>query len=144
MSAITAHDLPRLVRAAGLSLVDYELLLVRRCHHYDTCSAVECPLDVLQGQRGPVEEETCHALRRTRLAIIAQARAEGIEYPLRHGGLTEAEVAKDKRSATRRRVWEAMPEESRQRVVTAAKRAADDRRKRSQVPLVGVESPRLG
>ena len=94
-------------------MVDYELLLVRRCPHYDTCSAVECPLDVLQGQRGPVGEEICHALRRTRLAIIAEAQAEGIEYRLRHGGRTEAEVAKDKRREQARRQWEALPEAQR-------------------------------
>ena len=132
MGTITARDLPRLARAAGLSLVDYELLLVRRCPHYDRgCSAVECPLDPLQGQRGPVEEEKCRALRRTRLAIIAAAKAEGLDYPLRHGGRTEAEVAKDKRRAVARQRWEGLSEEQKQAFLERGKGAIYPRKESS-------------
>ena len=110
----------------GMPQVDDQLLLVRRCPHYETCSAVECPLDPLQGKRGPVEEEKCHARRATRLAIVAQAKAEGIDYPLLYGGLTYAETVRDKRSARARARWESMSEEERRRRTEGSPRQGKD------------------
>ena len=50
--------------------VEEETALMKRCPHWHTCSAVECPLDPLQGQRGP----------ETPLSPTETVRVEWIEY----------------------------------------------------------------
>ncbi len=94
--------------------IEEEVALMNRCPHRKTCNAVECPLDPLQGQRGPVEEEQCHARIATRQPIIDQARAEGITTPLKYNGLLYREWVKDKRSAAGKSRWQALPEEEKQ------------------------------
>ena len=97
---------------------------MERCPHWNTCSAVECPLDPLQGERGPVEDEQCHARIATRRRIIEEARAEGISTPLKYSGLLQREWVREKRSAQGKAGWEALPE--------AEKQARRDRLRRAR------------
>ena len=92
-----------------------ESALMKRCPYWDTCNAVQCPLDPLQGQRGPVEEERCRAQIATRQRIIQQAQAQGITTPLKHGGLLHREWVREKRSAAAKARWEQLPQEEKER-----------------------------
>ena len=100
----------------GTDYPTYETHLMKRCRHWDYCSA-DCPLDPLYQERGAEYEEQCTASRRHREGIVAEGKASGIVVKLRLGGRTEAEAAKDKRKAQGRAQWEALSEEERQAVI---------------------------
>lgn len=108
--------------------IEDEVALMERCPHWESCNAVECPLDPLQGQRGPVAEEQCHARIATRKRIIEQARAEGIATALKHEGFLYREWVRQKRSAGAKARWQALPEEEkchrRERLRQARQKAA--------------------
>jgi hypothetical protein len=83
------------------------------CPRYPVCGAPICPLDVQMLERfgDPDENGGCAARRATRVAIAAR-------YPdLPTGGLTHAEIARDRRRAAAKARWEALsPEEQARRV----------------------------
>ena len=93
---------------------EQETTLMKRCSHFISCSAVDCPLDPLQGERGPVEEEECRVRRSTRLRVTEQARAEGVTTPLKYDGLTYREWKREQRSSAGRARWQALAEEEKQ------------------------------
>lgn len=80
----------------------------RDCPRFEHCSVNACPLDYAMLGRGPLSgEDRCGARRNTRLAVAA-------EHPgLPAGGLTLAEVARDKRSAAAKARWAALPQAER-------------------------------
>lgn len=80
----------------------------RECPSYSRCNAPLCPLDEDMRKRWALEgEEECRATRRVRLEIAAR-------YPnLPTGGLTDKEIARDKRRALAKARWEALSEEER-------------------------------
>ena len=94
--------------------IEDKLALRARCPHWNTCSAVECPLDSQQGERGPIEDEQCHARISTRQRIIKEARAEGITIRLKYDGLLRQEWLREQRSARGKAQWHALPETEKQ------------------------------
>ena len=94
--------------------IEEEAALMTRCAHWNTCNAVECPLDPRQGERGPLEHEQCHARIATRRRIIEEARAEGITTPLKYDGLLHSEWITEKRRARGKARWRALPEAKKQ------------------------------
>ena len=97
-----------------MSLAEWDCLLCQRCPQFEVCGARDCPLDFLQGCRGPSfpdETEKCHAQRKTRQRIIAEARAEGLKFDLHHDGLTVREVQREERRARYREQLKAMSPE---------------------------------
>ena len=110
-----------------------------RCPSYDGCSTNRCPLDPLSHLR-PSEpedlERDCRAHRPTRLRIVAELRAEGVDVSgLPLGGLTHREDVSRRRSEASRARFEAMtPDEQethRQRFETM-RQAASARRSNAQ------------
>ncbi len=95
-----------------------ETALMKRCPQFHYCSANDCPLDPLYEQRGPRDEENlCQARKSTRLRIVAEAAAEGVEVKLPYGGLTHTEHTNEQRSIKAKAHWEALsPEEKQKRL----------------------------
>ena len=111
--------------------IEEESTLMKRCPHWNTCNVVECPLDPRQGERGPVEDEKCHARIATRQRIIKEVRAEGITTPLKYDGLLYSEWVTEKRSARGKAHWRALPEAEKQ---VRLKRLAQMRQKSGLSP----------
>jgi hypothetical protein len=68
---------------------------IMECPRWDICSAPTCPLDRLWAARDIIadpDDEVCKARRSTREEIAARHPA------LKNGGLTQAEIANDRRS----------------------------------------------
>jgi hypothetical protein len=84
---------------------------MKMCPRFDRCSANRCPLDPLGGER-PVRSDdprrTCLETIRTRLALVAEARAAGVE--LEGGGLSAAEARSGKAIAQLLVDWDAKAE----------------------------------
>ena len=109
--------------------IEEEAALMTRCPHWNTCNAVECPLDPRQGERGPVEDERCRARIATRQRIIKEA--EAITTPLKYDGLLYSEWVTEKRSARGKAHWRALPEAEKQ---VRLKRLAQMRQKSGLSP----------
>jgi hypothetical protein len=80
----------------------------QECPRFDSCSVNQCPLDPLMLERDthPDDpEKDCRASRRTRLAIAAQHP----DVVLPTGGLTLAEVARDRARTAAKAKWDALP-----------------------------------
>ena len=87
------------IDAQAAQTIEYETALMKRCPQFYICSANYCPLDPLYEQRGPRDEEhQCRARKSTRLGIVAEAAAEGVEMKLPYGGLTHTEHTNEQRS----------------------------------------------
>ena len=113
----TSKDDRRVAALNGMTIAQWDCLLVRRCTQFDSCSAVDCPLDFRQGQRSdpyPDESEKCRALVSTRQEIIAQAVAEGLKFELHYGGLTYKESVSEIQGERRKARYEALPEDKKQ------------------------------
>ncbi len=98
--------------------IERETVLMERCPRFHVCSANYCPLDHLYEQRGPRDEEhQCRARKSTRLRIVAEAAAEGVEMKLPYGGLTHTEHTNEQRSMKAKAHWQALlPEEKRKQL----------------------------
>jgi hypothetical protein len=82
----------------------------KECPQFQTCSCNFCPLDPDADKRIALPgEETCTARRSVRERIASRCP------DLPRGGLTLAEVARDRRRAAARERWEALPQEERDR-----------------------------
>ena len=90
------------------------------CPQFESCSCNVCPLDpdVASKVALPAEEQ-CGARRSTRVAIAARHPLELLPM----GGLTAAEVARDKRRAAAKTRWEALSPEQRARLVPFKRKA---------------------
>lgn len=110
----TNKDQRRVAALNGMTLAEWDCLLCRRCPQYETCGARDCPLDFLQGCRGPSfpdETETCHAYRKSRHRVITEAQAAGLQFELHHDGLTLREVYREERADRYREQMKGMSEE---------------------------------
>lgn len=132
----TTADLRALAQLNGLDTCTMECKLIQDCPQFSRCSAVDCPLDLLQGHRGPEEEERCRATKLVRRRIIEEHRAAGLIFALKYDGLTYKETVKEKRSALGRARWEALPEAEKQ-----ARIARMPSKKKKEGVLVGDEDP---
>ena len=103
------HSIPPNERIAWIEAV------ARRCPQWHSCSAPLCPLDPLYHERrDKPDDPRCRALKSTRLRIVEECTAEGVDtvHYLVAGGLTPQEVTRQAASDRGRARWEAMtPEE---------------------------------
>ena len=101
-----------------------------KCPRFDHCSSNACPLGVGQASHLALRgDDPCGARRAGRVAIA-------VRYALPGGGLTHAEVMRDRRSAASKARWDALPQSEKDartqrltqaRVVLSGVLAGDDR-----------------
>lgn len=113
----------------------FETAVMKRCPQFQKCAAPLCPLDPLYEERGKRQpgEEKCRAQKPTRLRIVAEALAEGVETAeyLPHGGLTPKEFSDRERGKKLKREYDALPEAEKQKVqerLAAARRKSGQKR----------------
>jgi hypothetical protein len=91
--------------------VDDDLRWMKRCPRFDRCSSNQCPLDPLIEQRPCRTDDprrTCLESLRTRLAVVAEAHAAGVEIAV--NGLTVAEAKSGKPLDVLLAEWDAKTE----------------------------------
>lgn len=106
----------------------WEVAVARRCPSWKRCSAPKCPLDPIYHERiAERGDPRCRAEKPTRLRIVAQCAAEGVETVryLPAAGLTPREEMGRVAGERTRARWEAMSPEEQEAERARLSRALD-------------------